>query len=465
MLATLNLQLSPVELLDDNSLTPVSLAPGENGEAESGFADMLRVSVDTTMPPEAIGGDFLPPGGSELPIDTELLFFDPLLGKPPMPNHDPLLWKPKLTPGLIKLSEAPVMDGELAIHEEAIDLALETPVVYPSLIPETGVKSDSLILGASVTIAGPASTNTMEETAGTSVRPAAAIDLRHGLEGILKGNQPSPIPAPVIDGREARALNPAAEASVSAAVNLGLRERGQQGEPASRSAPITVTNTILDSDDGAALTDLARRFDLAPTQRTESATDALQARFAVAQAAQSSQGPASTQPVQSTLSLSSAAASDSGYASAAQQSTDLISTSVRDRAWGEQVGDRVVMMATNQLKQAEIRLTPAELGPLRVQVSVDDGNAHVTFHAQHAATREALEQALPRLRDLLAENGLSLGQADVSDRGVNDGGSERGSEGGALNTATDDATDIELEIAGESTQRATTSNGLVDTFA
>ena len=86
------------------------------------------------------------------------------------------------------------------------------------------------------------------------------------------------------------------------------------------------------------------------------------------------------------------------------------------------------MMANNQLKTAEIRLTPAELGPVRVQVNVEDGAANITFQAQHAMTREAIEQALPRLREMFAESGLSLGQTSVGEQNVagNRDGNARG---------------------------------------
>ncbi len=86
--------------------------------------------------------------------------------------------------------------------------------------------------------------------------------------------------------------------------------------------------------------------------------------------------------------------------------------------WGEALGDRVIMMAGRRVQSADIRLNPAELGPLRVQVSVDDGTVSVSFHAQHAVTRDAIEQALPRLRDLLDDSGLALGDASVSDQGT-----------------------------------------------
>ena len=143
---------------------------------------------------------------------------------------------------------------------------------------------------------------------------------------------------------------------------------------------------------------------------------------------------------------------------------DLIETPVRDASWGERIGERVVVMANNQLKTAEIRLTPAELGPVRVQVNVEDGAANITFQAQHAVTREAIEQALPRLREMFADSGLSLGQASVGDQNVagNRDGSGRGDARPAGQSAEFVAADDELPAEERLARR---HEGLLDTFA
>ena len=148
-----------------------------------------------------------------------------------------------------------------------------------------------------------------------------------------------------------------------------------------------------------------------------------------------------------------------------QQASDLIRTPVSEPAWGDRMGQRVVMLAANQLKTAEIRLTPAELGPVHVKVSVEDGAASVTFQAAHAVTREALEQALPRLREMLAENGLTLGQADVGDQGVAQGNGDSDSESAAAGLATDDTSGHGDETDLVERQKTLASDSLVDTFA
>lgn len=79
------------------------------------------------------------------------------------------------------------------------------------------------------------------------------------------------------------------------------------------------------------------------------------------------------------------------------------------QALGEQLG--IALRA--DLGRAELTLSPAELGPVRVELSLDGDLARVHFAAPHAETRQLLEQSLPHLRTLLAEQGISLGDAQV----------------------------------------------------
>ncbi len=83
-------------------------------------------------------------------------------------------------------------------------------------------------------------------------------------------------------------------------------------------------------------------------------------------------------------------------------------------AWRDAVGHQVTWMVEHQVSRAELRLHPAHLGPIEVSVTVNNDEVSVSFQASHPATREALESSLPRLRELLGDSGLSLGQASVS---------------------------------------------------
>lgn len=82
--------------------------------------------------------------------------------------------------------------------------------------------------------------------------------------------------------------------------------------------------------------------------------------------------------------------------------------------WGSAVGDKVVWMLGNQNQSAELRLNPPSLGPLEVRVSVNDGQATLSFVTPHAPVREAIEAATPRLREMLGDSGINLGDVSVN---------------------------------------------------
>jgi flagellar hook-length control protein FliK len=82
-------------------------------------------------------------------------------------------------------------------------------------------------------------------------------------------------------------------------------------------------------------------------------------------------------------------------------------------AWADEVGTRMIMMTERGQHSASLRLSPEHLGPLEVRIAVRDDQASVWFGAAHADTRAAIEQALPRLRELFASQGLSLADAGV----------------------------------------------------
>lgn len=85
--------------------------------------------------------------------------------------------------------------------------------------------------------------------------------------------------------------------------------------------------------------------------------------------------------------------------------------------WQSELGDRVTWLARNGGSQsAEIRLNPANLGPIEVRVVMQDDQASITFSAQHGAVRDAIEASLPRLRELFTGGGLQLANANVSDQ-------------------------------------------------
>lgn len=84
-------------------------------------------------------------------------------------------------------------------------------------------------------------------------------------------------------------------------------------------------------------------------------------------------------------------------------------------AWGDEFGQHLLNMVHRGEQQVDLYLHPRELGALSVSLSLDEQGARAQFFSAHGAVRSAVEQALPQLREALAQQGISLGEASVGD--------------------------------------------------
>ncbi|MFO0453479.1 MAG: flagellar hook-length control protein FliK [Pseudomonadota bacterium] len=75
--------------------------------------------------------------------------------------------------------------------------------------------------------------------------------------------------------------------------------------------------------------------------------------------------------------------------------------------WDLQLGDRIGVMVDRGLTSAQLKLSPAHLGPLEIRIRLAEDQAEVWFGTHSHATREALEAAAPRLRDMLGAQGYA----------------------------------------------------------
>ena len=93
-----------------------------------------------------------------------------------------------------------------------------------------------------------------------------------------------------------------------------------------------------------------------------------------------------------------------------------LQAAVGQPAWGQAVGERVLMMAAKNLQAAEIQLDPPELGQLQVRIVMNQDQASVTFVSPQQSVREALDESVQRLRDMFEDEGIELANVDVSDQ-------------------------------------------------
>ena len=96
--------------------------------------------------------------------------------------------------------------------------------------------------------------------------------------------------------------------------------------------------------------------------------------------------------------------------------SEAVSIPVGERGWERAFGERVVWLIGQQLQSAEVKLNPPHLGPVEVRLSLTGQDASVSFTVAHGATRDAIEQAIPRLRELFAEHQLQIVNVDVGQR-------------------------------------------------
>ncbi|MGS0673875.1 flagellar hook-length control protein FliK [Shewanella sp. 125m-1] len=90
------------------------------------------------------------------------------------------------------------------------------------------------------------------------------------------------------------------------------------------------------------------------------------------------------------------------------------------------MNQQLITMVSNGVQHAEIRLDPPELGHMMVRIQVQGDTTQVQFQVSQHQTRDLVEQAMPRLREMLAEQGMQLTDGQVSQGG---GGNTDGEQG------------------------------------
>jgi flagellar hook-length control protein FliK len=125
----------------------------------------------------------------------------------------------------------------------------------------------------------------------------------------------------------------------------------------------------------------------------------------------------------------------------------VLSAAIGSTDWAADLGQQMVDMVTRGDQQVDLRLHPAELGPLSISLNLNDGSTQAQFQAAHASVRAAVEQALPQLREALATQGIALGQASVSDQSSRQAAGGQAQRDPQANPGTATASSIEVPPA------------------
>lgn len=150
---------------------------------------------------------------------------------------------------------------------------------------------------------------------------------------------------------------------------------------------------------------------------------------------------------------------------------DRIPSRVGSQAWDNQVSQRIVYMVGKE-QAATLTLNPPDLGPVQIVLNVSNDQASVAFSAEQLEVRQALENALPRLREMMSESGIALNNAtvDAGARQQQDGERRAPGSQGANGNLAGNGSGVEGEQAvNEVAPRTRTvglgERGMVDLFA
>ena len=291
--------------------------------------------------------------------------------------------------------------------------------------------------------------------------------------------------APVADGKQAAAnAKPAAEGAVKFAMNIPGSAPAPDAIPPEAAPPSILESAARPRADGMAAAPgataakkpdadadaeiapvAATRLDAAPALTRADAAPA-RAREAVLDAAaleEPAAAPQTTAPLTAPVQQASLAMAQAITGAP----TDRIAARVGTPGWDNQVGQKIIWMVAGKEQTASLTLNPPDMGPMQVVLSVTGDQASVTFTAAQPEVRQALEAAMPKLREMMSESGIALGNASVNagsqdGRQAQGGDQPRGQAGGTrfANTGPE-AAPISLTPA----RQGTGGSGMVDTFA
>lgn len=146
-----------------------------------------------------------------------------------------------------------------------------------------------------------------------------------------------------------------------------------------------------------------------------------------------------------------------------------IVTPVGSQQWETAVGNSLVVMTGSRQDRAELVLTPPQLGRIEVSISMKGDEATAVFVSANPGVRDALESAMPRLREVLADAGITLGHTQVGAESQGQWANERQNGDNASRRGSADATGDGESQSGAGNRSGTAhrviSRSLVDTYA
>jgi flagellar hook-length control protein FliK len=270
----------------------------------------------------------------------------------------------------------------------------------------------------------PAGTSTQAEDAAPEIKPEAkptAVELAApelpAADPALVA-VPAGLPVPVIAPGRLDATAAAATADEADANILSSADNGQPFPPGRKGrAPLAIASGQADEKIEAG----TRKQALAMSIKADAQASAkLAASAAFSEQLASSRKVGALNAGEAAPELSGAmlrAAPHAAFETLAalhEAAAPKLAPQVGTTAWNQALGEKIVWMAGAAQQTATLTLNPPNMGPLQVVINLSNDQATANFFSAQPEVRQALEAAFPRLREMMNEAGIELGQATVS---------------------------------------------------
>ncbi|QXC37623.1 flagellar hook-length control protein FliK [Aeromonas jandaei] len=267
--------------------------------------------------------------------------------------------------------------------------------------------------------------------------------------------------APVsVTTQSAQAPAPASAEPVMAAPQQVLAQVESQGPQ----APLSTISAGIQQMEAAGATPLRKSAQLDVKPKVDSANQSVVVTEAASESSQS-QSVQHSQNSQPQVQVAENRTPSAAEGAQRREPQNLPHLKLAGQEAPAELHQKVNLMLADKLQQAEIQLDPIGLGKMKIQIQIDaSSQASVHFVVQHGQTREMLEQAMPRLRDMLAGQGIQLGQTQVQHQsqqqqqqgqatsgGQGQQGQSGGQSGSGRGQETGDVTTSTLNVLVEST--------------
>ena len=94
--------------------------------------------------------------------------------------------------------------------------------------------------------------------------------------------------------------------------------------------------------------------------------------------------------------------------------TYTVASHVHSPQFANNAAQTMHLAINSKVQQAEIRMTPENMGPIQLQIKINGTDVSLAIAVQQPDTKQAIELSLPKLREMLADSGMNLGQTNLS---------------------------------------------------